>query len=277
MHSNTALATHAPLAALLVLVEIAVGTSILSHVIDWLGRIGRGFVGTTALISAVVAGIAWLIAANLGTPEAIVPGLQSADLGAVQQWMGIALLAMVTDAFFCAVGTDRARQVVGIAVMVVGAVAVATCVRFAAGVAGPGPAMLVILPGVALSGAAWAGMLLGHWYLINPAMSFKPLRQAVYIVFGSVAAEVAGLSVALVAGGTAATSRLISGDQAFLFWALVVGSGVVFTSAVNALTYYFARIRANQPATAMLYVLIISVMMGMVPAQLIFLQTGVGA
>ena len=68
---------------------------------------------------------------------------------------------------------------------------------------------------------------------------------------------------------------MLSGDQAFLFWLLVIGSGVVFTAAVNAFTLYFARIRANQPATAMLYVLIISVVMGMVPAHLLFLLTGV--
>jgi hypothetical protein len=74
----------------------------------------------------------------------------------------------------------------------------------------------------------------------------------------------------------AGRSRLISGDQAFLFWLLVVGAGVVFTSAVNAFTLYFARIRANQPATAMLYVLIITVVMGMVPAHMLFLLTGVG-
>jgi hypothetical protein len=50
-------------------------------------------------------------------------------------------------------------------------------------------------------------------------------------------------------------------------------AGVVFTVAVNALTLYFARIRANQPATAMLYVLIITVLMGIVPAQLLFFLT----
>jgi len=49
-----------------------------------------------------------------------------------------------------------------------------------------------------------------------------------------------------------------------------------FTARVTAFTLYFARIPANQPATAMLYVLIITVVMGMVPAHLLYLLTGVG-
>jgi hypothetical protein len=58
------------------------------------------------------------------------------------------------------------------------------------------------------------------------------------------------------------------------FWLLVIGAGIVFTALVTTLTGHFARIRANQPATAMLYVLIISVLMGVVPAHLLFFITG---
>ncbi len=117
-------------------------------------------------------------------------------------------------------------------------------------------------------------MLLGHWYLVTPGMSFRPLRLSIYAVFAALVVECAVIAVALlVAGG--GRQRLISGDQAFLFWLLVIGSGVLFTAAVNAFTLYFARIRANQPATAMLYVLIISVVMGLVPAHLLYLVTGV--
>jgi hypothetical protein len=48
----------------------------------------------------------------------------------------------------------------------------------------------------------------------------------------------------------------------------------VFTTAVTLLTLHFARIRANQPATAMLYALIVSVAMGTIPGHLLFFLTG---
>jgi hypothetical protein len=98
---------------------------------------------------------------------------------------------------------------------------------------------------------------------------------SIYTVFAAVAVDCAVIAFALV-GHAGGRDRLISGDQAFLFWLLVIGSGVVFTAGVNAFTLYFARIRANQPATAMLYVLIITVVMGLVPAHLLYLLTGVG-
>ena len=99
-------------------------------------------------------------------------------------------------------------------------------------------------------------MLLGHWYLVTPSLSFRPLRLSIYAVFAAVAVDFAVIAYGLASHGNS-RERFISGDQAVLFWLLVVGAGVLFTAAVNAFTLYFARIRANQPATAMLYVLII--------------------
>ena len=60
-----------------------------------------------------------------------------------------------------------------------------------------------------------------------------------------------------------------------LFWLLVVAAGLVVTAAVNGLTLYYARIRANQPATAMLYILVVTVMMGVVPGHLLYFLTRV--
>jgi hypothetical protein len=116
-------------------------------------------------------------------------------------------------------------------------------------------------------------MLLGHWYLIAPDLTFRPLRRAVYGVFVAVGVQVAAITGALLTGDANARHDLLTGHYAVSFWLLVVLAGVVFTVAVNALTLYFARIRANQPATAMLYVLIITVLMGIVPAQLLFFLT----
>ena len=50
---------------------------------------------------------------------------------------------------------------------------------------------------------------------------------------------------------------------------------VVLGATVNGLTWYFAHIRANQPATAMLYALIITALMGVVPGHLLYFITRV--
>jgi hypothetical protein len=185
-------------------------------------------------------------------------------------------ILLAADALFAAVGTEISRRVVAAVTVVVGLGTVVTAsLAVGPALSGVGTALLAFLSAALLGGSALAGMLLGHWYLVTPSMSFRPLRLSIYTVFAAVAVDCAVIAFALV-GHAGGRDRLISGDQAFLFWLLVIGSGVVFTAGVNAFTLYFARIRANQPATAMLYVLIITVVMGLVPAHLLYLLTGVG-
>jgi len=136
-------------------------------------------------------------------------------------------------------------------------------------------AALAFAPATLLCGSALCGMLLGHWYLIAPDLTFRPLRRAVYLVFVAVAVQAAAIGAALAIADPASRQSIVGGHYGVSFWLLVVLAGLVFTAAVNALTLYFARIRANQPATAMLYVLIITVLMGTVPGHLLFFLTRV--
>jgi hypothetical protein len=266
----------APLAGLLVLLELAAGTVAVSAALDQLGRVGRGFAGTTSAICALIMGTDLLVLSGSSDFGALLHG--TVDGGAVAgftHWAIAFTVLLVVDALFAAVGTELSRRVVAAATVAVGVLTIVNAaVAIGPALGGAGAATLAFLSAALLGGSALAGMLLGHWYLVTPNMSFRPLRLSIYAVFGAVTFECAVIAIALLtAGGT--RERLLSGDQAFLFWLLVIGSGVLFTAAVNAFTLYFARIRANQPATAMLYVLIISVVMGLVPAHLLYLVTGV--
>jgi hypothetical protein len=265
----------APLAGLLVLLELAVGTVTVSAALDHLGRVGRGFAGTTAAICAVLMGIDLLLLTAAGDIGALLHGVEARAVATFAHWTVAFTVLLVVDTLFAAVGTEVARRVVGAATATVGlATVLFAALAVGPAVGGAANAALAFGPALFLGGAALAGMLLGHWYLVMPALSFKALRFSTYAVFGAVALECGGLVLALTTASPGTRERVISGDQAALFWLLVVGAGVVFTAATNALTLYFARIRANQPATAMLYVLIISVVMAMVPAHLILLLTG---
>jgi hypothetical protein len=265
----------APLAGLLVLLELAVGTVAVSAALDQVGRVGRGFAGTTAAICAVIMGTDLLVLSGSSDFGALLHStVDGGTVAAFTHWAIAFTVLLVVDALFAAVGTEASRRVVAAATVAVGLATVVTAaMAIGPALGGSGGALLAFLSAALLGGSALAGMLLGHWYLVTPNMSFRPLRLSIYAVFGAVAVDCAVIAIALLGNG-AARARLISGDQAFLFWLLVIGSGVLFTTGVNAFTLYFARIRANQPATAMLYVLIISVVMGMVPAHLLYLVTG---
>ena len=268
----------APLAGVLVLLELAVGTLAVSAVLDAAGGVGRGFAGTTALICAALMGIDLLVLSQSSDFGALLHAVVRADDVATFAHVAVIFTILcAVDALFAAVGTEPARRVVGGATAIAGLLAVVRlAIALAPGVGGGvGASLLVLLPATLLGGGALAGMLLGHWYLVTPSLSFRPLRLAIDVVFAAVLVDSVVIAVSLLTASSAQRSAVIAGDQAVLFWLLVVGAGVVFTAAVNAFTFYFARIRANQPATAMLYVLIISVVMAMIPAQLIFFLTGV--
>ncbi|GAC1337430.1 MAG: hypothetical protein NVSMB29_01790 [Candidatus Dormibacteria bacterium] len=268
----------APLVTLIVLLELAVGTLAVTLASDVLGEVGRGFLGTTALICLALMGIELALAAALPDPSLLIghrvdPGLA----GSARTWSAVFSGGLLLYSLFCWVGTDPARRVVGTLCLTAGGVAVVQLARaLGAGLAGGvSGALVAFLPATLLGGTALAGMLLGHSYLVAPERTFRPLRRAVYAVFLALGVQAAALVAVLLAGSGPDRHDLLAGRYAITFWLLVVGAGVVFTAAVNGLTLYFARIRANQPATAMLYVLIISVLMGVVPAHLLYFLTSV--
>jgi hypothetical protein len=266
----------APIATVVVVAEIAAGTTVAAYAVDVLGKVGRGFIGTTAAICAGIMAIAVLIEALLPPDSALLgaplpPGSQ-ADL---LHWSIAFTVALLAYAFFCAVMTDVARRVVGVITIGFGAMAIAkAAAAFGPALGGVGTAVVAFVPAALVSGSALAGMLLGHWYLVAPSLSFRPLRRSIDIVFAAVAFQALVIVLVILTATSAVRGELLWSGDAFPFWLLVVGSGIVFTTGVALLTRHFARIRANQPATAMLYVLIISVVMGVVPAHLLFFVTG---
>lgn len=266
----------APLAGLLVLLELAVGTVAVSAILDHVGRVGRGYAGTTAAICALIMGADLLVISGSSDLGALLHRGVDAGTAALFTRCAVGLtIALAVDALFAYVGTETSRRVVAAGTVVLGVVTLmAVGMAIGPALGGLDAAVLELLPAALLGGTALAGMLLGHWYLVAPNLSFRPLRLSIHLVFGAVALQCAGIVVALATSVPAARARVLSGDQAGLFWLFVVGAGVVFTISVASLTLHFARIRANQPATAMLYVLIITVVMAMIPGHLIFLLTG---
>jgi hypothetical protein len=276
VHDPAPLPELAPVALMLVLLELAAGTMAVAYLIDAIGRVGRGFAGTTAGLCALVMGVELLIGAAVPGDTRLLDGPVGRDaLASVVHWSLGFTGALLVFAFFCAAGTDAARRVVGAITLAVGAVTIGqAAVAFGGALGGAVTAAVAFVPAALVEGGALAGMLLGHWYLVAPSLSFRPLRQMINIVLATLAVE--SLALALVLGhlAPAVRGRILTGEYALPFWLLVVGAGIVFTGGITLLTRHFARIRANQPATAMLYALIVSVVMGIVPAHLLFFVTG---
>ena len=279
MTSSPNLATLAPVVAFMVLLELASGAIAVTAGLDLWKLVGRGFTGTTSLICLAVMGIALLVGLTLPDPSVLLGGkVPPGGIASLLRWSAALTVLLALYALFSWVGTDVARRVVGVATVAVAAVAIVKGAgALGPPVAGTQGALAVFFPAALLAGSTLAGMLLGHWYLISPDLSFRPLRASIYVIFAAVAVDAVVISIAVATAAASQRHALFASSYSVVFWLLVIGSGIVFTAAVNALTLYFALIRANQPATAMLYAVIISALMGVIPAHLIFFETAVAA
>ena len=72
---------------------------------------------------------------------------------------------------------------------------------FGPSLGGVGTAVIAFVPAALVSGSALAGMLLGHWYLVAPNLSFRPLRRAIDIVFIAVALQAAVIVLVILTVG----------------------------------------------------------------------------
>lgn len=125
-------------------------------------------------------------------------------------------------------------------------------------------------------------MLLGHWYLVAPRLTFRHL-----VIFCWVLLAVVLLRVGVVGGGLLAASsvdpmanphpmRLLTGfaAQGMFFWFRVFW-GLAIPVLLAVMSLHCARNRSNQSATGILYVLVVGTFIGEITALYLTLTVGV--
>lgn len=139
-----------------------------------------------------------------------------------------------------------------------------------------------LLASALLLGWSLITMLLGHWYLVAPKLTFRHLT-----VFCRVLLAVVGLRLLAVAMSLAAASRvnelvephplrLLAGfeGQGIFFWFRLLW-GLAIPLALAAMALHCARQRSNQSATGILYVLVVGAFIGEITAYYLCVTTGV--
>jgi DMSO reductase anchor subunit len=147
----------------------------------------------------------------------------------------------------------------------------------------PGPQLfglgepLAVLAGAMALGSAVTGLSLGHWYLVSPTMSVKPLIQVTFVCLGALTAQIVLLAVLLVAAGLPADSRVSQSllSQYALFLGVRVVFGLVVPLVAGVMTWRTARIRSLDSATGLLYIVAALILAGEIAARTLFFLTGV--
>jgi hypothetical protein len=129
------------------------------------------------------------------------------------------------------------------------------------------------LASAALLGSATTAMLMGHSYLIAPAMSLSPL----YRLLGALGLCLLVRAVLAGIGLWSWTGQLGAGNLENEMWLLLPvrwGLGLVAPLVLGWMAWETARIRSTQSATGILYVVVILCFLGELTSLLLVEKTG---
>jgi len=254
-----------------VLLALAVGSYGLIVVLGRLSDVTRGYLSVTAAIAGLLGLLALLTDTGLPAPEALAISVASSSIDLARR---LAEAVFLVAAFASVVAIRRsASGRPGIAGWTALAAGIVTFALAAVGWAGPTlPAVPLVLQYLALaaaSGGALGALILGHWYLVTPRLSERPL-----VIASRALAAVIGLQVALFivwgAFGTGAEAgeppfALLTGSAALFVWLRLIVS-LAGPAVLSVMAVRTARSRSMESATGLLYIDLAAVVSGTVVA-----------
>ena len=190
------------------------------------------------------------------------------------------LFAALLVAHLLLVRAERARLAtrVGLAAGGVGLASLAIGVAaYLPPVATPGVLFLLALLATGAStlvlGSVWSGWMLGHWYLVTPQLSPRPLLlinaglAAALGVQALLALSMVGLALVTAPAETGPATLL---DRYSWWFGLRVGIGVVFPLVLSWMIWRTARTRSMMAATGLLYIATGAVVSGEIIARVLY-------
>ena len=238
--------------------QFAVGCLLATVVCDQLGEVTPGFVRLAAVTAFFGAWLAWALTSNG------VPGEGAASLAL--------LLLLLGYTVFSFTGLRRLRLTLGWLAMAAGSIGIV----LAAG-ARPSPSIGPLLTGLTAATSAVAlgtsviSMVLGHWYLMTPRLSARPLRLLCDLSIVSLVA-LSGVALWYIMERPEATSFGL--DSPWFRWPSLVSVTIVpigITIAARLCCQEWPRGRAIQAATGLLYISSAMVLAGALAANMVVL------
>lgn len=313
-----------PLVLFIVMTELSIGAFVVLFVLDWRNEVKRSFLITYGLIYIVLTGLTYLFQQNFSTPDLLntFTQLDKAWTGSLTLPLLLFLLLMLPYNLFLwldkRAGVDGKQDVpkgssprllrlisggltvlAGLATLFV--LAMIYRPLASANVAGLFTVAGFFAAALALGGVMTA-MWLGHWYLVTPALSGKPLQFATTLVLIGVLAQVI-LAFTVGPGTTYAHKAVTStvtatptttigpvptpstnpavkpGDALVVTplsagaigWIRILASFVI-PLVLGGLAWKLIRDRSFQSATGMLYLVVVCTLAGEAMARGLFLM-----
>ncbi len=317
-----------PLVLFIVMTEVSIGSVSVLVFLDWRNEVKRGFLISYALIYLALTGLTYLFQQGFAYPGLLntYPQLDKAWTGYLTLPLLLFFLLLIPYNLFLwidrkagvdgkveqakaeAQGQSRSFSVVrllrllsGIATVIAGLVMLFVMAMIFRPLAAVNLGGAITVAGFFASAFALGGVLtamwLGHWYLVTPALSEKPLQFATTLVLVAILAQVlcaftAGpttaqvnqptgrTSVTAVATPTPVSSTSVKPANATVVTPLSTGAigwiqilvGFILPLVLTALAWKLIRDRSFQSATGMLYLVVVCTLAGEAMARGLFLM-----
>jgi hypothetical protein len=229
-----------------------------------------GYLGFTAGVAAVLAGLTAFLDGSLPIPLNLAVATPGPALDQARR------VGLVVFTALLMVETIALRRGGGHRLGLVAVAAGLATLGFAAlgwgGVSVPVPIVAIeLLILSAVTGGVLAAMILGHWYLVTPKLGEGPLILAIRFLLAALIVQLAGFVVSIAVGlGVDAPFAALTGPYLLLVW-LLLGVGIVFPVVLTAMAMRTAQTRSMESATGLLYIDTAAVLAGtIVSAALLF-------
>jgi hypothetical protein len=263
-----------PLALFLLLAETAVGGAATVAYLRLTGGLTQGFLKFIAVTYAIVGLLAFLTVLA-GPPGAYHDrlGIDRTAAATLVVLQGLVLVTLIVHAIIVfrrgpLAGTGVILTLVASFLLLV-AIVLALAPLAGSPVAVAGIALAVVLSATVL-GAATTGMLLGHWYLVTPALTNRPLLRAIAVLLLGLVLQAVTFPVmlrGLAHSSGALTHPLALSPPLSVLWLL---GGVALPLVAAGLAWPTCRIRSFTSTTGLLYLAMIALLPGQLVGQLLF-------
>jgi len=263
-----------PLALFLLLAETAVGGIATVAYLRVSGGLTQGFLKFIAVTYAIFGALAFVVVV-FGPPGSYrsLLDINQAAAGALVFLQGLVLVALIALAVFIWRRQDAAAGswVPALSASALLLVGIAAAFWPLAGSLVDGAALaLVVVLSAAVLGAATTGMLLGHWYLVTPALTNRPLLRVIALLLVSLLLQAIFFPLALagLAHGTGSPVHALGLSPVLsILWAL---GAVILPLIAAAPALATCRIRSFMSTTGLLYLAMIALLPGQLLGQLLF-------
>jgi hypothetical protein len=236
------------------LVGLAFGSFGLAWVLRQTTDATSGFVGTTALIAAVLGALAFATDLGLPTPDQLAI-VTRPDLDAPRRLLLGAFVLLAAWTGFLALRGGRGRWVGALGVAAgVGCLLAASFCWQDPGVVDALPLFVQLSSLAVVAGGSLGAVILAHWYLVTPRISERPLVLTTRLLIVALALQLLLFLVWLAVGyPDQPPFAALTGPQALFVWLRLI-VGILFPLLLSWMAWKTAQTRSMESATGLLYI-----------------------